>query len=337
MKALLLFMSCVCLQAIIIGRAWGQEQQASTLLRIFEDNDFLNYRGCGTDNAYTNGTKFDFFYERKRNKSGRLNSLLPTPGNNVVNVNSIGIAQLMFTPNNISARNMQYKDYPYAGALIFSRGFYSSNPVKKIGFQTELLLGVRGAASGARQIQSFIHHLIGYQQPMGWNNELPGKLLANINFTVEKQVIGFGKNAEIILGGQAQAGTYQNSITIYPMIRLGKLNRYFSGIISQYSSTKDKHRTQAYFIIKPEIKWQLSNALVQPNCKPFQGRKLNARGPLADSLHLSELSPLVYAINLGFVIVHRHIGFSLNQNASTALLSGTYNHEVGNISIYLSW
>jgi hypothetical protein len=35
-------------------------------LRIFLDNDFLNFRGAGTDRYYTNGVRIDYFFTKKR-------------------------------------------------------------------------------------------------------------------------------------------------------------------------------------------------------------------------------------------------------------------------------
>ena len=42
------------------------DKTSTHLFRVYEDDDFLNIRGNGTDNSYTNGLRFDFFYTKKK-------------------------------------------------------------------------------------------------------------------------------------------------------------------------------------------------------------------------------------------------------------------------------
>src|SRR5580765_2538643 len=72
------------------------------LLRIYEDNDFLNIRGLGTDEAYTNGTLIDLFYRKKHPSHCWLDRAMPKAGEGSENIYGWGIMQLMFTPRDIS-------------------------------------------------------------------------------------------------------------------------------------------------------------------------------------------------------------------------------------------
>lgn len=274
----------------------GQDPDGSPtrLFRIYEDNDFLNAYGRGTDNAYTNGTRFDLFYTKKRPSRFIIDRLLPKAGDSSVNVFGWGVMQVMFTPNNLGATAYQSDDYPYSGALFATHTLYSYNRAKKYDFQTEVVLGVMGPASLAKQTQDLIHGVIQNQKPMGWGNQLGTDALVNINFTAEKELASWGSSQashtarsnrssqtseslypaadapiiEVIGGARAFAGTMLNGLALYPLIRIGLMNSWFQGFISQ-NSGKGSHETakrsklQVYFVFKPEAQIIFSDALLE--------------------------------------------------------------------------
>jgi len=342
------------------GSAGKEEKTPTRLLRIYEDNDFINIRGQGTDDAYTNGTRIDLFYTKDKPSRWFIDRNLPKAGDSSINVFGWGLEQLMFTPDDISKSGYQPDDYPYSGALLITHTLYSYNPQKKYDFQTELVLGVMGPASLARQTQEAVHHLIHYQQPMGWDHQFRNDLLLNINFTAEKQLAALGSSAEVIGGAQVFYGTMLNGIAVYPLIRIGRLTPYFKGYLSQYShsgahpGSKRKARPQAYFVLKPEGALIFTNALLEgglftsnPNRKP--GKDLGkgsaeAEGPSVQTSSAAQpagpyhdLRRLVYSINYGAVLVSGNFSISFIQNTSSSMMKGLYDHEVGNITLYFSW
>jgi hypothetical protein len=75
--------------AFIINSNYAQNRQ---LLRIDLNNDFLNITGNGTDKAYTNGIRIDYFYTRKNNnRSSLLLQLLPRAGSGSNELYSVGL------------------------------------------------------------------------------------------------------------------------------------------------------------------------------------------------------------------------------------------------------
>ena len=330
------------------------------LLRIYEDNDFINSRGVGTDDAYTNGTRIDLFYTKKHPSRHGIDRLLPKAGENSIDIYGWGIMQLMFTPEDISQKDYQPNDYPYSGALIATHTLYSYDPVKKFDWQTELVAGVIGPASMAHQLQSFVHRLIHYQQPMGWSHQFRNDVLANINMTAEKQLAASGQWLEIIGGAQVFGGTMLNGVALYPLIRIGKMTPYFQGFISQYSSEGSpakNHRVknwQAYFIIRPEAQIIFTNALLEggmftgnPNLKERNAGDAGdytagnaghgASGQKGTPLPYRGLRHGVYGLNYGAVVASGNFSISFTQNTSSAMMKGLYCHEVGNISLYFTW
>lgn len=325
------------------GRVQAQHDTVTRLFRIYEDNDFFNIRGKGTDNAYTNGTRFDLFYTKKKPSRFFLDRAMPKAGDSSVNIYGWGLMQVMFTPIDISKTEYQPDDYRYAGALFATHTLYSYNDVKKYDIQTELLLGVMGPASFAAQTQTFVHRLIHYQKPMGWDNQLKNDLVLNINLTAEKQLAAYGDFLEVIGGGEAFLGTMINGMAVYPLIRIGKMSPYFKGFFSQYATTRsraagsrNRSKMQAYLVIKPEAQLMFTNALLEGGLfSPHPPRDNTEKNPGGKPYH--DLHKLVYAINYGAVVSLGHFSMSFIESSSTALMKGTYSHDVGNLSLYYSW
>jgi len=315
-----------------LAAAQQNNQSSQKMLRIYEDNDFINIRGKGTDEAYTNGTRIDFFYTKKHPPRFLITKLMTGSGDSGINISGWGITQLMFTPRDISIREYQPNDYPYSAALFATHSLYSYNPLSRVSVQMELMLGVRGPAALGAQLQTFVHRLIHYQRPMGWDNQLPDKLVANIKFTAEKQLYAYKGLLEINAGAEIYAGTLLNSAVIYPTIRVGKMNPYFNGLMAQYiSSAKHqggkKKNVQAYLLFKPGLTLTASNGLLQQGSRQVNAADKNEKpGTIRDA---------VWIFNGGAVLSINRFALSFNQNITAALVHQLYSHETGNLSFYI--
>jgi lipid A 3-O-deacylase len=346
------------LLAGINNRLNAQEQPESPtrLLRIYEDNDCFNVRGLNTDDAYTAGTRIDLFYTKNRPSRFFLDRALPKAGDGSVNTFGWGVMQLIYTPDDLDNPDYQPNDYPWSGALIATHTLYSYNPQKKYDFQTELVLGVVGPASLAEGTQKLVHRIMQFDQPQGWDHQFRNALLLNINFTAEKQLVSLGPNVEVIGGSQVSFGSMQNSIAIYPLIRIGKLTPYFNGFFSQYTGagtyggSKRRSRLQAYFVLKPQTQLVFTNALLQgglfttnPNLKGGPKATVTGAQPLQETSVSTTPQPyhdlrcVNYSISYGAVISAGNFGVSFTQNTASPMMKGLYSHEVENISVYFAW
>jgi hypothetical protein len=252
---------------LLFGNGYAQTKNEGKLLRIYEDNDFINIRGKGTDRAYSGGTRVDIFYQLKR-RPWFLPGFFKFNGDSNVHIGEWGIMQTVFTPNNIAVPYFQPNDYFYSGAVFLIHSLYSYNPTRHFDVQYELQLGVRGPAAFGRQAQTIVHRLIHYQLPNGWDNQLRNSPILNVNFALEKQIASSGKLMELLVGGKACCGTLQNGVSFYNMLRLGVMNSYFDGFISQFSNESHKNpqgkrKMQAYLLIKPEMQYEFNNALLE--------------------------------------------------------------------------
>ncbi len=326
------------------------------MVRISEDDDFINIWGNGTDNAYTNGTRIDYFYKPDHRSHSVLDKWMPSAGDSSTNIYGWGLTQLMYTPDDINSSAYQPNDYPWSGGFFATHTRYSYNAQRHFDFQTELVLGVMGPAALDREMQSMVHHIINYIQPTGWGHQYSNDLLLNVNFTVEKQLASIGPSVTVIGGGQVYAGSMQNGAAIYPLILIGKMDPYFNGFFSQYSSPgrdKQHQRWQLYGFIKPELQLFLTNALLQggifttnPNLKqpPPDGKSPtassnqdNANNGAGEPQPYHPLQHLLTSIDYGAVLTHGHFGISFSQNVSEAMLKGLYCHDFGNITLLYGW
>ena len=295
----------------------------SHLIRFYEDDDFINIWFDGTDDAYTNGTRIDYFYKTGRPSRFFLDKWMPAAGDSTIDIYGWGAMQIMYTPYNILDPNIQPDDYPWSSALVGTHTRYSYDPQRKLDLQTELMLGVIGPAALGRQTQSLVHNIIEYYHPDGWSHQFANDLLINVNMTAEKQLAALGSFVNILGGAQVYAGTMQNGAALYPLILLGRMKPYFNGFIDQYTS-KGHRKGQLYFFVKPELQYFLSNALLQG-------------GPFIHNAAYHPLQNWVPTFTYGMNISYGHWGFSGSQIISAATLRGLYCHNYGNVSFFYAW
>jgi len=358
MKRSLLFSLLLSGLAAVPARSSAQapfaarKDSVTRILRIFEDNDGINIFGRSTDDAYTNGTRIDLFYQPAHRPHGLLGRFAPRAGDSSIDIYGWGIMQLMYTPMDISQSSFQSHDYPYSGAIIATHTRYSYNPVKKYDWQTELVIGALGPLSLAHQTQSVIHHLTGFIQPKGWGTQFHNDLLLNVNLTAEKQLVESDGTLRIIGGAQLYAGTMQNGAAVYPLILLGKMNSYFDGFFSQYTAGSDEaghKRWQLYFFAKPQLQYLLSNALLEggifttnpnlraPDKPSSQNRQQSSAAYPQPPPSIPALQHWVPSLAYGGVLSNGNFSITFTQNVSSATLKGLYCHDWGNVSLYFGW
>jgi lipid A 3-O-deacylase len=313
----------------------AQNRDYRSMIRLYYDNDFINILGNGTDRAYTFGSRADFFYTRKVRPSFFLSRWLPAAGPGSVNTYHVSLMQVAYTPNDISKAEPDVNDYPYAGGLTLMHGLHSSNPFAHHSFQTELVAGVTGPYSFAENYQNGFHKTIDYQVPLGWKYQTPTDYLFNINFTAEKMLFNPSNWLEVIGGGKIMVGTMQDGLYANAMIRIGRMNPYFEGLITHYANSqkKGRKRFQAYAFAKPALEWTVYNALLDGGV--FNGRndyyKTTKEGQQPYSVN-HNISP---AIDGGFIVSFGRVGLSFTQKILAPQINGYDAQVTGNISVHV--
>jgi len=320
---------------LMIGSSHGQtpytnnnKDSVTRMLRLSEDDDYINFWGKGTDNAYTNGSRIDYFYQPDHRPHGVLGKYGLTAGPGSTDIYSWGLYEIMYTPDNITKTGWQPNDYQYAGSIVARHSRYSYNPEKKYSVKTELVFGLIGPSAMGREIQSGFHRLIHYTQPRGWSHQFRNDALLNVNIDVEKQLFAAGRWLTLVGGARAYAGTMENGAALSGTLLIGKMEPWFNGFFSHYTSPgrdrSGRKNWQGYFIFKPELQYFAQNAMLQG------GLFTHNPNPGATA----ELEPWVPSVTYGFIFSQGRFGFSITENVSSSTLRHLYCHDVGNVSLY---
>ncbi|KAF1694904.1 hypothetical protein CSC62_11640 [Pseudoxanthomonas jiangsuensis] len=153
--------------------------KTESTLNVRIDNDLFG--GLGQDQGYSNGFLVTLVSPNLVDYTDdpclpalakRLNrhlSLLQPSGFDELNM-TMGLGQMMYTPNEREPRELIAEDRPYAGAVMLSIGY---NARKEDRLRTsQLRVGVVGPAAKAGEVQNWWHDIIGTDRFNGWDNQL---------------------------------------------------------------------------------------------------------------------------------------------------------------------
>ncbi|WP_157977101.1 lipid A deacylase LpxR family protein [Taibaiella helva] len=314
-----------------VGPSFSQQEMPYRhALRGYEDNDLIKIFGPTSDKGYTNGTRFDYYFVKDSSRFF-LDKLMPKAGKQAVNTYALGLMQTMFTPSDLNATEPDVSDWPYTGALFLSYSQHSSNAEKGYNLQTELIAGVMGPASMAEQLQTVIHKLINSAKPMGWDKQYPTDILLNLNLSLEKRLWRYGGWLDVTGGGQAMLGTMLDGASLYGLVRIGKMNDYFDGLLPQFVSRK-KHKLQAYITARPSLEWVGYNAVIEGGV--FAGRSDYYRGK---DQRISSNHSISRRLDLAAVLAYGPLSVTFTQRIMPRLIDGLNHERLGNISLYVAW
>jgi hypothetical protein len=173
----------------------------------------------GSDNNYTNGlglswvsSDLDSYDESSfLRKWGRFWSFLPfVEDAGYKTYAAWSLVQEMNTPNDIDNPNPPLDDQPYSGMLYIDSVLYARGD--RWTHAWELKLGVVGPASRAEHTQKDFHHLVGADEPQGWDTQLPNEGIINVGYTVahllKKGEVGKSAEWRLVPVASASLGNY---------------------------------------------------------------------------------------------------------------------------------
>jgi len=327
---------CSLILSFIPLTGYCQDDPASSMLKISEDNDFINIHFSGSDKAYTHGFRADLLYTKKEGESVFAERLMLNAGDESINTFGWGMMQTMMTPGDLSNPSIVPSDYRYACSIAMLRTRHSSNPLKKYSLQTEYLVGVLGPTALGKETQDAMHKLIHDELPHGWNTQLKTAVLLNINLTAEKQLFNVKKSIEYIGGVKSYTGTSLTALSVYTLLRIGKMNPYFNGYLTQYvQQGKRTENWQIYAIVRPSLDFVLRNAHVQGGTFRPEQVELDRNDEVITPASPRTLNPIGCALDYGLVLTLKKISITFTQRDLYAMIKEQTRHEVGNISIYV--
>ena len=217
LKAVVLVALVSCCSAGCVTQSSGAYDGAMT---VTVENDTFT----GSDNNYTNGIGGTwnsnevgtYGAESSVAKWARFWSFLPYVSDDGYRTyTSWSIAQEMHTPDVIADSNPPKDDQPYAGVLYLDNVLYARKD--RTTHAWALKVGVVGPASQAEDVQKWFHDVIGSDEPMGWDTQLPNEPLVNFAYSVAH------------LWAQGDVGKSTAKWRLVPVGTVG-LGNYFTGV-----------------------------------------------------------------------------------------------------------
>lgn len=238
---------CIIFQVSAI-ELWAQN---ALLLDDIETTD-TNYLHIGYDNDtfanqdYGNSQNIHLEFVSQALNKIRLHSLFSRQSK-PYNTASIGFHHTVYTPQELGRSEIQFGDYPYAGAWYLSLQTVTKNPNSKTTYASALHLGYIGPLAGGKGMQTTIHKTIGAVLPKGWHNQIESDLLINASFSVQRKFARFlNQHAEINGFSKINLGTLLSSATLGAQFKIGHLR-------DNENTTTPTNKTKFYGYYLPSV------------------------------------------------------------------------------------
>ena len=280
--------SFIALLVLTTALAFGQAK--TTEIGFITDNDL--YTSSKNDMYYTNGLEL-FYRFLSKDDNPKINK----------KITEFRIGQYIYNPRFINAEAVTINDRPFTGYLFAEAGrsfFYQSESVLKTDFQ----VGFMGPNALGKETQESFHHIIGYKEVFGWENQLHNAFAVQAHVMYSKKMFPAKHNDFIDLHFQSEA----NVGTIFDGVSTGFLTRIgFKKLLPIYDSNLHDAAVSAvpqynirefYFYAMPSVNYQFYDATIQ-------GSMFSNTSPLT-----FELEPLRF--NAEFGLKYRHNNFNMS-------------------------
>ncbi|MBI2284184.1 MAG: lipid A deacylase LpxR family protein [Bacteroidetes bacterium] len=283
--------------------------QKMSYLSFKTENDFLNYRGKGTDRYYSAGIFVGLTLVNKENP--RV-------------IQNLSINQKLFTPDDISNLHLTNRDYPYTGLLYFtySRSVIARNALSAVTYKVSS--GSTGQNSGARQTQTAVHKWIHYRVPQGCDYELNMGQLLQFELNYNRALVTQNRIKISSFAG-AEFGTIFNRLTIGTELKIGASNFNFNEGSFQVHPELFSKRSGFYFFARPELGYVLKN-------KMFSTDFGNTPVKEAEVTH-KDMSRYVFSSSVGVSWYTPRLLVTLAQHSNTKEFVGADPHSYGEVQL----
>lgn len=155
-----------------------REAGKGNFVSLTVENDAL---GRGTDKNYTSGVRLSYFDIRERPGElvDRLDRIIPFFAVNETTSTTYSIGQNLYSPDDITHSGQVQGARPWAAFLYGSIG--TATVTGDHVDDAEATIGVVGPWAQGEPAQSFVHNVLGYADPEGWNEQIenePGLILS---------------------------------------------------------------------------------------------------------------------------------------------------------------
>jgi lipid A 3-O-deacylase len=219
----------------------------SRQLELQHDNDFLTF----TDRYYSSGL---FLTYRQLLEKGFLSS-----GKEQL---EFSVRQEIFTPTNITSRDLEGLDRLYAGFLGIQGGW--SRVSKQSLIEADLLFGVAGPASGASGFQKWYHNTFVVSDPPVWGNQIENNIHINIYANYLKEWCLAPNPFSVHMAVKPQIAFGTRDVYVHPefIASFGRRNPLSSSLIYDRLGAVDR---EIFFSLVAGHRFVFQNALLEGN------------------------------------------------------------------------
>jgi len=270
-------------------------------------NDFLNYKGHGTDKYFTGGISCGGMIQLKDKQTHYF---------------TIALVQKTYTPSNIRLlpEELSPSDYPYAGITYLSIGYLVFNVNNTSYTKGTFSWGNNGSLSGASLLQRELHKIIGDREPMGWSSQLQ---LGNIAQTQIEHLHSLLNTNWLKVNTNAamEIGNTFNNFSLAMEFKIDRSKDSFIEFFSKKINTYTKPHISIW--AKPKLEFVIDNRLLQSNPKPSGVSPRN-------------INKLIYHSSVGISFQMKKFLISLIQHYNTPEFNTAMSHAYGEIGIQLN-
>lgn len=211
--------------SVLAPTAWSEDGKGA-LTFAFENDLF----GAGTDRHYTHGTEFTYVSDTYQPQwLLTAASWMPFFDTNTETRLVTTLGQQIYTPADISKRELIPDDRPYAGWLYLSVGLLNDNRATRSFIdQLDVVVGQVGPDSGAESVQRTVHKWIDSDEAKGWDNQLHNETTVDLQYQRSWMLPLIDNNLDIVPRAAFTLGTARRDIQTGFTVRLG------SGISSDF-------------------------------------------------------------------------------------------------------
>lgn len=245
------------LSILLLSILFSQAQQKNYQNEIGFQSDNDAYLAQRSDRYYTNGL-FLYFHHALQTDTSKAHLFGKVLG--------FEAGQKMYNPQSAFIPATQYVDRPFASYLYVGstlQYLYKNESALKLGLQ----IGVTGPAALGRQAQEFIHNLLGFYKPLGWQYQIKNN--AGVNLSANYDQLFFRKDWFDVAGNACgNLGTTFTGAGAGVTLRFGEFNPLYhsvstSGLVAKNRLVKEAHRKELFFYLKPNINYNAYDANVQ--------------------------------------------------------------------------
>jgi len=248
---------------------------------LLSDNDL--YTSVTRDKYYTNGLFLSYRFLKPSNSIKREKTII-----------EYQLGHMMYTPLKYRIASPKAHDRPFAGFLFAKYGvsrFYKNQNV----FKTAIQIGVIGPSAKGKELQSFIHNILGIIKPKGWDQQIKDAIAINFTGDYLKFLAADNTNHfDISSFNTLRVGTIFTDISTGFYSRLGfKSLQKLSNSVGFHSNLntstgKTTTKKESFLYIKPMFTYVIYDATIE-------GSFLNDGSPLT-----FDVMPLKFSFEAGF-------------------------------------